>query len=321
MKQYDDSRDAIFQELYSIALDDKNVIVLAADTGAAMFKEFKKNIPEQFYNVGVSEQNIISASAGLALAGKKVFLFGISNFVTLRCYDQIKVDICAMKLPVTIIGMGTGYIYSEDGPTHHMTEDISIMRSLPKMTIWNISDYTMAGSLVHLAYKDKYPNYLRFDKGPFIHKYDQENPDFSDGLTTLKKGDIKGNEITIISTGIMVDQALKIAEELEKDEIHTCVVDLYRLKPVNKKLLIKSIENSNRVVTLEEHSIFGGIGSIVCETLAQEDILIPLKIIGIPDTYRSEVGNREMLRSLDKIDIFSVITTIKEWINNNRSKM
>ena len=308
MKEYTDSRDAIFQELYSIALTDENVIVLSGDTGALMFAEFKKNIPAQFYNVGIAEQNLISAAAGLALTGKRVFLFGLTNFLTLRCYEQIKIDICCMNLAVTIIGMGTGYVYSEDGPTHHMTEDISIMRALPGLTIWNPSDYNMAGALIHHAYKNNAPGYIRFDRGPFIHRYDTDF-DFSPGISVLAKG----TDVTIISTGIMVDQAILVAKHLEKAGIRTGIVDLYRLKPVNTELLIESIRDSKLIVTLEEHSIHGGLGSIVCETLAQNDVLIPIKIIGIPDTFRREANDRERMRVLDKIDVHSVITAVTEW--------
>lgn len=310
MKEYNDSRDAIFGELYSIALNDKSVIVLSADTGCLMFKEFKKNIPEQFHNVGIAEQNLVSIAAGLALTGKKVFIFAITNFIALRCYEQVKIDICSMDLPVTIIGMGTGYIYSEDGPTHHMTEDVSLMRTLPKMTIWSISDYTMAAAVTHLAYENRHPSYIRFDKG-YSHKYDCNYDNFSDGLATLKKG----NDLMIVATGVMTDQALKVSEELENSGIKVGIIDLYRLKPINEELLIKSVKDSRRIVTIEEHTIFGGIGSILCETLAKYDVLKPVKIVGIPDILRSEIGDRETLRSLDKIDIRSIVSRIEEWIS------
>ena len=310
MKEYNDSRDAIFGELYSIALNDKNVVVLSADTGCLMFKEFKKNIPEQFYNVGIAEQNLVSVAAGLALTGKKVFIFAITDFITLRCYEQIKIDICSMSLPVTIIGMGTGYIYSEDGPTHHMTEDISLMRTLPKMTIWSISDYTMAAVVTHLAYENGHPSYIRFDKG-YDHKYGCDCDNFSDGPAILKKG----SDLMIIATGVMVDQALKVSEELEKNGTKAGIIDLYRLKPINEELLIKSVRDSIRIITIEEHTIFGGIGSILCETLAKCDILKPVKIIGIPDVLRSEIGDREMLRSLDKIDTKSVVSRVEQWMS------
>jgi transketolase len=311
LKLYDDTRDAIFGELYLIALNDPNVIVLTADTGALIFNEFKKNIPEQFYNLGVAEQNAISVAAGLALSGKQVFVYAITTFVTLRCYEQIKIDICCMDLPVTILGMGTGYVYSPDGPTHHMTEDLSIMRALPGLNIWSPSDYTMAASSVHMAYQLKKPCYIRFDKGPFSNLYDHNNPDFSNGLTMLKPG----NDITLISTGIMVDQAFKVAEELGNKEIKAGVVDVYRLKPVNKKLLIETVRGSKQVAVIEEHTIMGGLGSMVCEVLAEGDVLVPTKLFGIPDTYHCEVGSREMLRKLDKIDVDSIAKSLLSWIH------
>lgn len=309
-KIYNDARDAAFQELYEIALRDPNVVVLSVDTGVLMFKEFKKNIPKQFFNVGVAEQNAISVAAGLALIGRHVFVFGIANFVTLRCYEQIKIDICCMKLPVTILGMGTGYTYSTDGPTHHMTENVSIMRALPGMTIWYPSDYTMIASVVHLAYKTPGPSCMLFDKGPFTHIYDDSNHNFFDGLAVLKPG----KDLTIVATGIMVSQALKLVDELKKHGIQAGLIDLYRLKPVNKRLLIDAVKASKRIITLEEHTVLGGLGSVVREILADNRILIPIKVFGIPDKYRDEVGSRKMLRSLDGLDVPGISKTILEWM-------
>ncbi|MBW2648028.1 MAG: 1-deoxy-D-xylulose-5-phosphate synthase, partial [Deltaproteobacteria bacterium] len=162
--------------------------------------------------------------------------------MTLRCYEQIKIDICSMNLPVTILGMGTGYVYSSDGPTHHMTEDVSIMRALPGMTVWCPSDYTMVASLLHLAHETPSPSYIRFDKGPFTHIYDGRDDDFSAGLTVLKEG----NDLTIITTGIMVTQALTIIEELAKHGIQAGLIDLYKLKPVNKGMLAEVLGDCSR---------------------------------------------------------------------------
>lgn len=309
-KTYNDTRDATFGELYDIALGDPNVILLTADTGALMFKEFKKNIPKQFFNVGVAEQNAMSVAAGLALGGKHVFVFGITTFVTFRCYEQVKIDICSMGLPVTILGMGTGYVYSSDGPTHHMTEDVALMRALPGMTIWSPSDYTMTAQVVHLAYKTPGPSYIRIDKGPFLHIYDNSNHDFGDGLAVLKPG----KDLTIIATSIMVSQALALADGLKKRGIRAGVVDLYRLKPVNKKLLIDAIKPSKRVMTLEEHTVFGGLGSIVCEIMVDNGIHVPIKMFGIPDKYQCEVGSREGLRLLDGLDVASISKAVLEWM-------
>jgi transketolase len=299
---YNDTRDALFNELYQIAADDPKVIVLSADTGARKFKDFQENIPKQFYNVGISEANMMSVAAGLALSGRHVFVFGISNFVTLRCFEQVKLDICSMNLPVTILGMGTGYSYSSDGTTHHIIDDISIMRALSGMTIWNPSDYAMSAKLVHMAYELNSPSYIRFDKGPFRHLYDSFSKGFEDGMVELTPG----MDATIVSTGIMVSKALEISLELSKKGLDVGVIDLYRLKPVNKELLRKLV--SKKVITLEEHSVIGGLGSIVAEALSD------VKIYGIPDVYHFEAGSREYLRKLDGIDNESIINDIQ----NNR---
>ena len=309
-KIYNDTRDATFEELYDIALGDPNVILLSADTGALIFQEFKKNIPNQFFNVGVAEQNAMSVAAGLALTGKHVFVFGITTFITLRCYEQVKIDICSMGLPVTILGMGTGYVYSSDGPTHHMTEDVALMRALPGITIWSPSDYTMTAQVVHLAHKTPSPSYIRIDKGPFTHIYDNSDHNFGDGLAVLRPG----KDLTIVATSIMVSQALELVDELGKQGIQVGVVDLYRLKPVNEKLLVDAIKLSKRIVTLEEHTILGGLGSIVCEILAGNGIHIPIKIFGIPDKYQCEVGSREWLRLLDGLDVASISKAVLEWM-------
>lgn len=310
MNAYTDTRDATFAELYEIALQDSNVILLTADTGAFKFKDFEKNLPRQFYNVGIAEQNAISVAAGLALAGKKVFVFGISTFVTLRCYEQIKIDICCMDLPVTILGMGTGYGYSFDGPTHHITQDISIMRALPGLTFWSPSDCTLTGASLHLAYAAGGPNFIRIDKGPLKPIYDPQHYDFSDGLTVLKTG----KDLTIAATGPMVTQAFPVIDELAGQGLDIGLIDIYRLKPLNHARLVESLSEAKRLVTMEEHTLSGGFGSLILEALADRGRCIPTKRIGIPDTYRLEIGNREYVRSLDDLHVPGIVKDILEWI-------
>jgi len=311
IKSYSDVRDAIFQELYDIALKDPKVMVFSADLAAKMFEDFKRNLPAQFYNVGIAEQNAMSVAAGMSLTGRRVFVYGISNFVTLRCFEQIKIDICSMHLPVTILASGTGYMYGEDGPTHHMMENIAIMRTLPGITIWSPSDFTAAASFIRLAYRTPGPAYIIFDRGPFTTIYNNANPpDFSEGLSVIRSG----KDLTIISVGIMMGQALSVADELKKDGLDVGVIDLYRLKPINEKLLFDSVKESKRIATIEEHSIIGGLGGAVCEFLAETGLLIPIKVFGMSDKFRCEVGCRELLRSLDGIDKMSILKAIKSWI-------
>ena len=304
MKAYQDARDAVFEELYSLALRDKDVIVLSADTGAFMFKLFKEKIPRQYYNVGIAEQNMMSVAAGLTLTGKKVFVYGISNFVTMRCLEQIKIDICCMDRPVTIMGMGTGYVYSSDGPTHHITEDVALMRALPGMVVLSPSDCSLCAASIHLAYHSGKPCYIRFDKGPFEPIYEPDS-DFSAGVSQVRAG----RDYALVATGVMVNQAQRVAEELEKRGLDLAVIDLYRIKPVNAELLIELLRPFKAIFTLEEHTIMGGLGSVVLETLLP-DVMIPVERFGIPGVARSEVGSREYMRALDGTDVATVAERI-----------
>ena len=304
-----DIRDAFFDELYNIAKNDPRVILLVADMGAFSLVKFKNDFPDQFINVGIAEQNMVSVAAGLALAGRKVFIYTIIPFITQRCYEQIKIDLCSMNLPVTILGVGPGLTYGNDGPTHHGTQDIAIMRALPEITILNPSDAIMAAASMNIGYKNSGPTYIRIDKGKIPEIYNQ-NSDFSDGLAELKNG----GELTVIATGIMVHQALKTAQELNNQSISTGVVDLYRIKPLNKEKLSRIIDNSKRLVTLEENSIIGGIGSAISEFLTDNGKTIPLKRIALPDQHCFESGDRESLLAFYNLDTNGIMKTVSEWI-------
>lgn len=277
---------------------------------AVELEKFKECFGERCINVGIAEQSGMSIAAGLALERKIVFIYAITPFITLRCIEQIKVDLCSMKLPVTVIGIGAGLGYSADGPTHYAIEDIAMMRALPEMTIYSPSDPVSLEQIVKVAYATPGPKYIRLDKGsyPPIHKAEH---DFSVGLAYLRGG----KDVTIISTGTLVHTALAVSNELAKHSVSCRVVDLYRIKPVNSERLLRVIEESRFIATLEEHSIIGGIGSIVSEVLADNCSCVPLKRIGINDLYSFKYGSREWLRSLYGLDVNSVTKTVlKEFI-------
>lgn len=310
MKKYLDIRDAIFGEIYDLAEKDKKTIILSADNGAQIFKKIEQELPGQFFNVGIAEQNITTVAAGLAFTGRRVFIVGIANFVTLRNLEQIQIDIAMMKLPVTILASGTGYFYGEDGPTHHMVNNLSVLRSMPGMTIWIPSSFNMAARLTHLAYESLEPNCIWFDRGLRSESDREDSCNFSDGINIIEKG----SDLTIIAFGIMVDEALKIREELQKSGLSAGVIDLFRVKPINKNLLKEYLKKAKRVATLEEHTVAGGLGAAVSEFMAEHDIVLPIKMFGIPDSFRCEVGDRAHLRSLDKLDAANVVAKIKNWI-------
>ncbi|MCK5608405.1 1-deoxy-D-xylulose-5-phosphate synthase, partial [Candidatus Pacearchaeota archaeon] len=285
LAHYDDPRDAIFEELYKLALNDKDLIILSLDAGAKKFKDFQENMPDQFYNVGISEQNAISVASGLTSLGKKVFVFGIGCFVTSRCYEQIKIDICCMNRSVTIIGMGTGYSYAGDGPTHHITEDLAIMRPLGNLNIWSPSDCTSLTYSLNQAYCNKEPNYIRFDKQLHTAIYNLDD-DFSDGIASIRSG----KDLTIVSASIMTSRSLQIIEELNEKGIDAGLVDIYRIKPLNDKALLDCLRYSKRIVVLDENSKCGGLCSLVSEFVCEHSLGVPVKLMGINGLYHSVAG-------------------------------
>jgi transketolase len=307
-----DIRDAFFDEVYRIAAEDPDVIFLTADMGAFSLGRFKRDLSSQYINVGVAEQNLVSIGAGLALGGKRVFIYTITSFITQRCYEQIKIDICGMRLPVTIIGVGGGISYSSDGPTHQAIQDVVIMRALPEMTIFNSSDPIMAAAAARIAYKSPGPVYIRIEKGKLPLLYDN-NEDFSAGLALLKEG----RNLMIITTGIMVHQAFKVAEELAKHSVDAGIIDLYRIKPINEKLLLALIKQTNRIVTLEEHSIIGGIGSAISEVLVDKGKALPIKRIALADKNCPGYGDREWMHSYYGLDVNSITKAILDWRQTN----
>jgi transketolase len=288
---------------------DKNVILLTCDTGAMLFKDIQNECPEQFYNVGIAEQNAISVASGLALSGKKVFVFGISNFVILRCYEQIKCDICTMNLPVTILAMGAGYGYSSDGPTHHMIEDFSIARTLPNITLWNISDNKLASHAIEQAYSSNKPNIIRFDKGPYAEIYNNNTsyPHNNDGGFCYVK---HGRDTLIISTGIMTTQALQISEELEKENIKIGVIDLYRFQ-IDDSIVVGVMSMYKNIITLEENCKVGGISELISKIIVINKIKVNFESLGLNNVCRIEVGDREFMRSLDGLDKENIKKIIK----------
>jgi len=299
-------RDAFWSRLYEIAKKDRNIVILAADTGAPSLDKFRKDLGSQFINTGIAEQNTILIAAGLTLGGKKVFAYAIAPFITLRCYEQIKVELAAMNIPVTLVGVGAGFSYEESGPTHHTLEDLSIMRALPNITINNITDNTMAVAFADISCQMTSPNYIRLDREilPIIYK---EGSDFSAGLTVLKES----KDIYIVATGNMVHRALEVAEELKKHSLDVGVIDLYTF-PINEKLFLETIGSAKRIVTLEEHTLFGGMGSAVLEVLADNNKFIPLKRIGLNlrKGYCYKYGGRKKIQSLYDLDKESIIRTI-----------
>lgn len=301
-----DIRDAFFDEIYNIAAQDKNVIFLTADTDAFSLKRYKKDFPSQFINVGVAEQNMVAVATGLALCGKKVFIYAIIPFITMRCYEHIKATICSMNLPVTIVGAGAGLSFGYDGPTHHAIQDIAVMRTLPEMTILNPCDDISAAACARIAYESKSPVYVRIDKGILPRLYD-ETDDFANGMKVIRKT----TNMNIIGTGFMSHKAVEVADKLkEKYSIDIGVIDLYRIKPLDDISLLALIGQSLYIVTIEENSIVGGIGTIISELSTDNWQDWTLRRVALEDKQHFDYGSREWLHKLYKIDSDSIVEQI-----------
>ena len=307
-------RDAFWDKVYERAQTDKNIIVVSADMGAPALDKFRRDFPTQFVNVGIAEQNGILVSAGLVLTGKKVFVYAIAPFITLRCLEQIRVNNAIMNIPITIVGVGAGFGYEDSGPTHHIIEDIAIMRAMPHITINSISDNIMASAFVDISCSMKTTNYVRLDRLILPQLYDK-NADFSQGLSILKKN----KDCYIISTGSMTHIALDVARQLEKEGISIGVIDVYRF-PIQENAFIETIQAAKKLVSLEEHFLPGGSGSAVCEVLQDNNLLIPIKRIGLSHKkgycyqYGGRNKGRDIIRAYYGLDIITIKKTVRQFL-------
>jgi transketolase len=303
-------RDSFWERVYELAQENRNINIVTADMGAPALDKFKRDLSSQFIDVGIAEQQAIAVAAGLSLGGKKVFAYAIAPFITLRCYEHIRVELAAMNIPVTLVGVGAGFSYDDSGPTHHTLEDISALRIFPHIRIHNITDSVMASAFAEISCKADYPNYVRLDrhKLPVIYT---SGSDFSSGINMLRKG----QDITILATGNMVHRAIEVADKLKKNAIAAGIIDVYTF-PINVERLLDMVSKSKKLVTLEEHTLPGGLGSAVCEILMDHCCYIPLRRLGLNlrEGYCYKYGGRSNIQSLYKLDTLAVSKSISEFL-------
>jgi len=305
-----DMRDAFFDSVYELAAHDPNLIFLTADHAAFSLERFKRDLPRQYFNVGIAEQNMVSVAAGLALSSKRVFIYSIANFVTLRCFEQISVDLGGMNLPVTIVGVGAGFTYSTDGPTHHGIQDVAAMASVPNLTILNCSDAANSGAFARMAYENQGPTYVRIEKGKFPSVYDTGLADYSPGLAVLKPG----RDGMIVTSGYLVHTALEAARGLQSEGLDVGVLDLYRIKPLNGPLLAASIATTRAVLTLEDNVTTGGIGSMLGTVLCEHSSAHPFRRIAVGDQHCFRYGDREWMYASYGLDPRTVQSLAREFV-------
>lgn len=301
-------RDALMKSLTALAEKDPKLMLLTGDLGYGVFEEFEKQHPEQYLNIGVAEQNMMGVASGLALEGRVVFTYSIGNFSTLRCLEQIRNDACYHELNVNIISMGGGFSYGGLGMSHHATEDISIMRSLPGVTTLVPSSASEVEQGVLDLYDINGVGYLRLDKSKFIGT--EMAKDISIGKANLLRN---GNDITLIAAGGVVEECMTAAEILFNIGIKCRVLSLYSIKPIDVDAIALACKETRGIVTIEEGNLAGGLGSAVAEVCMDNGFSLSIfRRFGLNDKYSEIVGSQKYLRSVYKIHSQEIVDYIKK---------
>ena len=270
------NRKAICDVLLKEAETDKDIVVLCSDSrGSASLAPFAEAYPEQFVEMGIAEQDLVSVSAGLAHCGKKAFAASPACFLSTRSYEQCKIDVAYSNTNVKLIGLSGGISYGALGMSHHSAQDIAAMSAIPNMRVYLPSDRFQTAKLIEALLKDEKPAYIRVGRNPVEDIYTEDNCPFEmDKATVLAEG----TDAAIIACGEMERPAYEAAKLLEKDGIHATVLDMYCVKPLDKEAIVKAASNAKVVVTAEEHAPFGGLGSMVSQVVGAE---CPRKVLNI----------------------------------------
>ena len=308
-------RSAFIRSLIDLAQRDSRVCLVTADLGFGVVEPFAQKLPAQFVNAGVAEQNMTGIAAGMALCGKIVFTYSIANFPTLRCLEQIRNDVCYHHADVKIVSVGGGLAYGALGASHHATEDIAVMRSLPEMTVVAPGDPIEAQEATRALAARAGPAYLRLGRSgePLVHS---ERIDFQIGKAICAAD---GDDVTLIATGTMLHATAQAARQLVREGVTARVLSMHTIKPLDVDAVYAAARETQAIITVEEHSIIGGLGSAVAEVLAESsDRPVPFKRMALPSAF-TPVGSREFLNksySLSVEGIVDSVTRILEFAHN-----
>lgn len=304
------TRDAYGEALKILGKTNKDVVVLDADlSSSTKTAGFGKENPERFINVGIAEQNLIGTAAGLAASGKIPFASSFAMFATGRAFEVIRNSVAYPKLNVKIAATHAGLTVGEDGASHQALEDLSIMRSIPNMTVICPADGVEAKAAVLSAAEYVGPVYIRLGRSKVPTIFNEDDYVFEIGKGTELK---EGNDVTIVATGIMVSKALEASEMLKAEGVNARVINIHTLKPIDQKIIIDAARETGCIVTAEEHNIIGGLGSAVSEVLS-ENCPVPLKRIGVMDTF-GESGDGDALLEKYGLTAEKLVEAAKEII-------
>lgn len=306
-------RTAYLDTLYDLASKDKRVYALISDNGAIVYDRYRRDLAAQYLNLGISEANMLGMAAGMASCGKIPYAYTIGAFLAYRAFEFIRNDICLQRQNVKVVGTGAGEVYSALGPTHHSTEDLGGLRSMPNLVILSPASPLEVRKATIAAYEYEGPVYLRLgtNKEPEIYT--------GDYLFEIGKGVTvkEGKDIALIGTGSIIRDVLDVAEMLQNEGIQARVINIHTIKPIDREIILQAIEETGKIVTIEDHSIIGGLGSAVAEVVAESGKGIIFKRLGLRG-FSEGYGTYEQVKKMNGIGREKIFDEIKMLINCSR---
>lgn len=303
-------RTAFVDALYELAVRDPRIVLLTGDLGFSVLERFRDDLPAQYVNAGVAEQNMTSIAAGMALSGKIAFTYSIANFPTLRCLEQVRNDVCYHEANVKIVAVGGGFAYGAAGATHHATEELGVMRLMPNLTVVAPADPVEARAAAAALVAHRGPCYVRLGKAgePTLHPGEI---DFRLGRA-LRLRD--GGDLTLVSTGSMLRAALGVAARLAERSVGARVLSMHTLKPLDEEAVLAAARETGAILTLEQHSVLGGLGGAVAELLAESGVPVRFRRVGLPSAFAPAVGSQEWLERQHGLDEESILGAALELL-------
>jgi transketolase len=297
-------RNAVTKKITQFAAENPSVFLVTGDAGFGVLDEYQEKFPERFLNLGVAEQNMISFAAGLGMTGLKVFVYNIIPFVLYRCFEQVRNDVCYQDIPITLVGTGSGVTYSPMGMTHYSVEDVALARTLPNLTILSPSDPVEAEKCAEFALSSEHPVYIRVAKQgePRIHEED---------ILGIEEPIVvsEGQGIAVLFHGSIAEEVLKAVENLE---VAPRLVSVPLLQPLNFNSLCGTLKNIQTLITVEEHFIDGGLGSIISEWIAKERLPFKIRKMGIANEFIHAIRDNRGMRRYYKVSSEDIRQVIKD---------
>ena len=304
-------RDHFVAALTEIVEENSNIILITGDLGFGVLDNYSKKFPSQYINAGVAEQNMTGIASGLGIDGKTVFTYSIGNFNTLRCLEQIRNDACYHNANVNVVSIGGGFSYGALGYSHHATEDIAIMRAIPNIRVFVPCDFWEVQEITKKVIDLGGVNYIRIDKS----SAQNSNTDDEKFIVGKARTLTEGNDLSIIVSGGIAELALMAQTKMKEEGIFIRVVSMHTIKPIDREVILNCAINTGGIISLEEHSIIGGLGSAISEVLMQEGVYPKtFKMMGLESKFSTIVGSQSYLRTINNIDLESIILNIKKLL-------